>query len=103
MTSFRDAFIDESHKKEDMRLYITNSHEAQNLMGYSTPISTTHSKMPLIEVNHIKLHESQGRVAHNTRQSNYRWQCQIVSQSFTPRKTTPQQTIYSINQSIPLA
>jgi len=72
MPSSRDAFMDESHKKRNMRLYVVNSHYVQHLTSHSTTINATHSKMPLIEVNQIEQYESQGLVAHNIGQSNLR-------------------------------
>ena len=60
--SSRDAIMDESHMKESMRLYVMNSHYAQNLTGNSTTIQQlTPRHVPLIKVSQAKPHESQGQ------------------------------------------
>ena len=50
MPSSKGVFIDESHKKENMRLYIMNSYYAQNLSGHSTQSAQLIQKCHLLRL-----------------------------------------------------
>ena len=79
--SSRDTTMQESQMKRSMRLYVMNSHQAQDFIGKPTTIKQlTPGYAPLIKVNQVKVHESQGQLACNKAKRN---QDGNVEHSFT--------------------
>jgi len=74
--SSRDVIMYESHIKGSMRLYATNSLWTQSLTGKSISVKQLTAIICLTyQGQSSKPHESQGQLACNIGQGNYRWQC----------------------------